>query len=109
MTKNLDKKFSYRNICNFFFSQIGVPSVRATVLADASIKVKITFQNSNFLCGFQGVHCCSFRICVCGCLKMSVFSKKILRMNAIFCGYAKKKRLIKLFLKKCNLDFHQEI
>lgn len=104
MTRKLDKKFSYYLVLYYFllfsiscylvfvkiFFQIGVSSVRARVLADASIKVKIAFQNSNFPCCFEGVHCCSFPICVGDCLKVSIFSKKILGTNAIFCGYAKK-------------------
>lgn len=63
-----------------FFFQIGVPSGRAIVLAD--VKVKTTFQNSHVLCGSEGVNCCSFPICVSGCLKVSV--EKMLGTNEIF-------------------------
>lgn len=65
-----------------FFSQIGVPSVRAIVLADVSIKVKITFQTKHVLCGSDRVHCCGFPICVSGCLKVSV--EKIFGNRCIF-------------------------
>lgn len=65
-----------------FFFQIDVPSVRAIVLADASTKVKIIFQNSYVLCGSEGMHYCSFPVCACGCLKVSV--EKILGTNVFF-------------------------